>query len=134
MLGVAGVVHLGYHGQRTRFVRADPEEAAERLAAVLREEDAYLLLSYDAAARGVDRPVGLVRLRRIPFRYDAEALRTAFGPRAAITHTMDVRRFAAQRQAALAAHRTEVSRPGRGPGAGRRRHLPVRRAAPGQPL
>ena len=58
-LGVARVVHLGYadsgHGPvlfddppgRTRFVRADPAEAAQRLAALLAEEQADLLLSYD---------------------------------------------------------------------------------------
>lgn len=61
VLGVARVHHLGYadshHGavlfpdppDRTRFVRAPIEEAAERLAAVLEEERADLLLSYDAA-------------------------------------------------------------------------------------
>ncbi|GAA1976197.1 PIG-L deacetylase family protein [Catenulispora subtropica] len=59
VLGVARVVHLGYadsgHGpllfpdppDRVRFVRAPLEEAAGRLAAVIREEDADLLLSYD---------------------------------------------------------------------------------------
>ncbi|KAB2344370.1 PIG-L family deacetylase [Actinomadura rudentiformis] len=59
VLGAARVVHLGYadsgHGpvlypdppDRPRFVRADPLEAAERLAAILREEKADLLLSYD---------------------------------------------------------------------------------------
>ena len=31
-----------------RFARADPEEAAERLAAILREEQADVLLTYDA--------------------------------------------------------------------------------------
>ncbi|GAB3493323.1 PIG-L family deacetylase [Amycolatopsis cihanbeyliensis] len=59
VLGVASVVHLGYadsgHGpvlypdppDRARFVRADPEEAAGRLAALLRAERADILLSYD---------------------------------------------------------------------------------------
>lgn len=58
-LGVQRVVHLGYadsgHGavlyadppDRMRFARADPEEAARRLAAILREERAEILLSYD---------------------------------------------------------------------------------------
>jgi len=58
-LGVARVVHLGYadsgHGPvlypdppgQVRFARADPDEAAAKLAALLREEGADLLLSYD---------------------------------------------------------------------------------------
>lgn len=59
-LGTARVETLGYADSglgpetfpdppgRTRFVRADPEEAAEKLAAILREEDADVLLTYDA--------------------------------------------------------------------------------------
>lgn len=58
-LGVARVAHLGYadsgHGpvlyadpaDRVRFARADPEEAAARLAEILREEAAEILFSYD---------------------------------------------------------------------------------------
>lgn len=58
-LGARGVRHLGYadsgHGpvlfadppDRQRFVRADLEEAAARLAAIISEERADLLLSYD---------------------------------------------------------------------------------------
>lgn len=59
VLGVARVEHLGYADSGlgpemypdppgwTRFVRAPVEEAAERLAAILREERADVLLSYD---------------------------------------------------------------------------------------
>lgn len=59
-LGVSRVVHLGYADSglgpevfpdppdRTRFVRADTEEAARRLAALLREERVDVLLGYDA--------------------------------------------------------------------------------------
>jgi LmbE family N-acetylglucosaminyl deacetylase len=59
ILGADKVVHLGYadsgHGPilfedppgRTRFARADPGEAAGQLAALLTEEQADLLLSYD---------------------------------------------------------------------------------------
>jgi LmbE family N-acetylglucosaminyl deacetylase len=59
ILGAAKAVHLGYadsgHGPvlfdnppgRTRFARADVEEAAEKLAALLTDEHASLLLSYD---------------------------------------------------------------------------------------
>lgn len=58
-LGVARVCWLGYadsgHGDElypdppdlTRFVRAPVEEAAERLATILQEEDADVLLSYE---------------------------------------------------------------------------------------
>ncbi len=58
-LGVARVEHLGYADSgldpdqhddppgRVRFVRADVTEAAERLATILREEQADVLLSYD---------------------------------------------------------------------------------------
>jgi LmbE family N-acetylglucosaminyl deacetylase len=59
-LGAARVVHLGYadsgHGPvlypdppgRARFARADTGEAAGRLAGLIREEHADVLLSYDA--------------------------------------------------------------------------------------
>ena len=58
-LGVARVEHLGYADSglgpevapdppgATRFVRADVEQAAERLAAILREEHVDVLLSYE---------------------------------------------------------------------------------------
>ena len=58
-LGVARVEHLGYADSglgpeiapdppgTTRFVRADVEEAADRLAAILREEQADVLLPYE---------------------------------------------------------------------------------------
>lgn len=60
VLGAARVVHLGYADSgygpvlfddppgRVRFARADPDEAAGKLAALLGEEAAALLLSYDA--------------------------------------------------------------------------------------
>lgn len=60
VLGVARVVHLGYadsgHGpllfpdpaDRVRFVRAPVEQAAQRLADILRHESADVLISYDA--------------------------------------------------------------------------------------
>jgi len=59
VLGAARVVHLGYadsgHGAilfpdppgLVRFVRADVDEAAGRLAGLIREEQADLLISYD---------------------------------------------------------------------------------------
>lgn len=60
-LGVARVIHLGYADSgmvggveadppgSTRFVRAGTGEAAQRLAQILREENADVLMSYDAA-------------------------------------------------------------------------------------
>ncbi|WP_020577416.1 PIG-L deacetylase family protein [Actinopolymorpha alba] len=158
ILGAHRVEHLGYadsgHGQtlypdppdRTRFVRAATDEAAERLAAILREENADVLLSYDpnggyghrdhvkvhqvgrraAELAGVRRVLEatmprevvmrlarLIRLLRIPLRFDDAALCTAYSPSSAITHRVNVRPFARQKQAALAAHRSEVNGSGR---------------------
>ncbi|MEQ0563509.1 PIG-L family deacetylase [Amycolatopsis sp. NEAU-NG30] len=157
ILGVHRVVHLGYaesgHGPvrypdppgRQRFVRADTEEAAHRLAAILQEEHAGLLLGYDpnggyghpdhvkvhqvarraAGLTGtrlleatmprdvVVRLARLIRALRIPFRYDLAALGQAYSPASAITDRFDVRRFAARKQAALAAHVSDVRGSGR---------------------
>jgi LmbE family N-acetylglucosaminyl deacetylase len=151
ILGAARAEHLGYadsgHGPvlypdppgRVRFARADTAEAAGRLAAIIREENATLLLSYDAqggyghrdhvkvhevgalAAKltgvrlleaTVPRELAVAgsRLLRalLLARYTDNEARAAGTPRAAITHRVDVRRFAAVKQAALAAHRTPV--------------------------
>ncbi|MGW3962931.1 PIG-L deacetylase family protein [Amycolatopsis sp. NPDC005003] len=157
ILGVHRVVHLGYaesgHGPvvypdppgRQRFVRADTEEAAHRLATLLQQERADLLLGYDAnggyghpdhvkvheVARRAARLTGtrlleatiprdvvvrfarLIRALRIPFPYDVDALGRAYSPASAITHRFDVRRFAARKQAALAAHVSDVRGSGR---------------------
>ncbi|AXK34187.1 PIG-L family deacetylase [Streptomyces armeniacus] len=157
-LGAARVETLGYadsgHGpllyadppDRARFVRADLEEAAERLAAILREESADVLLSYDPSGgyghrdhirvhevgaraaelagtprvleatlprEAVVRLVRLVHLLRIPFPYDADALPTAYSPRAAITHAIDVRPYARAKQRAIAAHHSALTGTGR---------------------
>lgn len=157
VLGVARVDHLGYadsgNGKvvppdpldRTRFVRADPEQAAERLARVLHEERADILLSYDAhggyghrdhirvhevgrraaVVAGVEqvlevtiprellvRLLRIVDLVRIPLRHDAVAA-NAYTSRAVITHRVDVRAYARQKQRALAAHRSQVHGGGR---------------------
>lgn len=148
VLGAARVEHLGYadsgHGPllypdppgRVRFARAELAEAAGKLAGLLREEQADLLLSYDArggyghrdhvkvhqvGARAAElagvrvlegtAPRELVtllftpvRLLRLVVRHDRRALRSAFTPRSAITHRINVRSFAAQKQLALAAH------------------------------
>jgi LmbE family N-acetylglucosaminyl deacetylase len=178
ILGADKAVHLGYadsgHGPvlfddppgRTRFARADIEEAAGKLAALLTEEHADLLLSYDpqggnrhrdhvrvhqvgsraaelAGVRVVEatvprelvariaRPLLLLRLLT---RYRLDEMRGYGMPQSAITHRVDVRRYAAQKRAALAAHRTQASGRGRGARLLRallRCPLPVFRAACG---
>ncbi len=156
LLGAARVEHLGYadsgHGpvlfpdppDRKRFVRAGVDEAAERLAEVIRAENADVLLSYDAcggyghrdhihvhavgaraaeltgirvleatAPREYVRLVtSLLRTLRLVVREDEET-QSWFTPRADITHRVNVRRYARQKQAALAAHRSVVQGSGR---------------------
>jgi LmbE family N-acetylglucosaminyl deacetylase len=157
ILGAAQVVHLGYadsgHGPvlypdppgRVRFARADTGEAAARLADLIRDEHADVLLSYDpqggyghrdhvrvhevgaraAAITGIRvmeatlprelviRALSPVRVPRLVVRHDRRAISAGFTPRSAITHRIDVRRFAAQKQAALAAHQSYASGRGR---------------------
>ncbi|WUF37330.1 PIG-L family deacetylase [Streptomyces europaeiscabiei] len=158
VLGAARVVHLGYadsgNGKvlnpdppdRMRFTRADPQEAAERLAAILHEEHAQVLLSYDAnggyghrdhvrvhevgrraaTLAGVEqvleatiprdlvaRVLKVVDWLRLPFRHDAVAPSTAYSSRSVITHRVNVRKFASQKQRALSAHQSQVNGMGR---------------------
>ena len=158
ILGADKAVHLGYadsgHGPvlfddppgRIRFARADVEEAAGKLAALLRGEHADLLLSYDphggnghrdhvgvhqvgaraaqlAGVRVVEATIPrelVARFARsllllgLVTRCRLDEMRGYGMPRSAITHRVDVRRYAAQKRAALAAHRTPVSGRGRG--------------------
>lgn len=152
-LGAARVVYLGYADSgpgpvlfpdppgQGRFARADLAEAAAKLADLIREEQADVLLSYDAqggyqhrdhvkvhqlGARGAElagpvrileatAPQELIRglfapvvALRLMARPDMAQMRAGFTPRSAITHRVDVRRFAAQKQAALAAHRSQI--------------------------
>jgi len=157
ILGADKVVHLGYadsgHGPvlfvdppgRTRFARADVEEAAGKVAALLADEHAALLLSYDphggyghrdhvrvhqvgaraaglAGVRVVEATVPreliarfarLLLLLGLVTGHRLDEMRRYGMPRSAITHRVDVRAFAAQKRAALAAHRTPVSGTGR---------------------
>ena len=157
VLGAARVEHLGYadsgHGPvlfpdppgRVRFVRADLDEAAARLAGLIREERADLLLSYDrhggyghrdhvrvhqVGARAAEMTgirvlegtlprelvawvSGPVRVARLVVRHDPGELRQGFTPRSAITHRIDVRRYAAQKRDALAAHQSFTRSRGR---------------------
>jgi len=151
------VVHLGYadsgHGPvlfddppgRTRFARANVEEAAGKLAALLADVRAELLLSYDshggyghrdhvkvhevgahaaalAEVRVVEATVPrelvarfawVLKLFRLVTRHRLDEMRGYGMPRSAITHRVGVRRYAAQKRAALAAHGTQVSGKGR---------------------
>jgi LmbE family N-acetylglucosaminyl deacetylase len=157
ILGADKAVHLGYadsgHGPvlfddphgATRFARADVEEAAKKLADLLADEHANLLLSYDSqggyghrdhvrvhqvGARAaqlagvrvveatvprelVGRVARLLLLFRLVTRHRLEEMRGYGMPQSAITHRVDVRRYAAQKRVALAAHRTIVSGGGR---------------------
>lgn len=130
---------------RVRFGRADVDEAAHRLATILRDENADLLLGYQrnggyghrdhvqvhhvgtrAAAlaatprvlettmpRELLRHAGdLARLLRLPPPYDPAVVRTAYAPRAAITHRIDVFGFARQKRDAFAAHRSQIGNSG----------------------
>ncbi len=158
ILGVHRVECLGYADSgyglvfhpdppgRVRFGRADVEEAARRLATILREEDADLLLSYQrnggyghrdhvqvhhvgkraaepaATPRVLEATMprellrltsDLAHLLRLPAPYDPGAVRTAYAPRATITHRIDVFRFARQKRDAFAAHRSQIGSSGR---------------------
>jgi LmbE family N-acetylglucosaminyl deacetylase len=126
---------------RVRFGRADVDEAAGRLAAILRDEAADLLLSYERnggyghrdhvqvhhvgkrAAELAATPrvleatmprelltrIGhLARLLRLPAPYDADVVRTAYAPRATITHRVNVFGFARHKRDAMAAHRSQI--------------------------
>lgn len=159
ILGVDRVECLGYADSgygplfypdppgRVRFGRANVEEAAQRLAAILSEEDADLLLSYQPnggyghrdhvqvhhvgkrAAEVAATPrvleatmprellvwVGhLARLLRVPAPYESAIVRTAYAPRASITHRIDVFGFARQKRDAFAAHRSQIGDSGVG--------------------
>ena len=157
ILGADKAVYLGYadsgHGPvlfedppgGIRFARADVEEAAGKLAGLLTDERADLLLSYDqqggyghrdhvrvhqvgaraaqlAGVRVVEatapreliaRFARLLLLVRLVTRHRQEEMRGYGVPQSAITHRVDVRRYAAQKRVALAAHRTDVSGRGR---------------------
>jgi LmbE family N-acetylglucosaminyl deacetylase len=156
LLGVSRVEWLGYADSGLApnevqvdppglvcFVRADPDEAADRLAGILREERADVLTTYDAnggyghrdhvavhdigarAAALAGTPVVLeatvprdlllkgVRLAtkvyRFPPEFDPTSFERAFSPRLAITHRIDVRRFADAKRASMRAHASQAA-------------------------
>ena len=153
ILGADRAVHLGYADSgrgpllyedppgRTRFSRADIGEAAGKLAALLAEEQADLLLSYDsqggyghrdhvrvhqvgaqaarlAGVRVVEATVPrelVIRVARpllalhLLTRHRRRDMRGYGVPQSVITHRVDVRGYAAQKRAALAAHHTPMA-------------------------
>jgi hypothetical protein len=56
---------------------------------------------------------GPVRVARLVVRHDRAQIRRSFTPRSAITHRIDVRRYAAQKRDALAAHQAFTRGQGR---------------------
>ena len=150
-LGCARVEFLGYDdsgmagapsGAPNAFRDADPDAAADRLAALLREEEADVLTVYDPAGgyghpdhvqvhhvgvRAAERAgtavvleatvnrrplVWAVRLvHRLPgfSNVDPEQFATAYTAPEALTHRVDVGRYAAQKRAAMAAHASQAS-------------------------
>jgi LmbE family N-acetylglucosaminyl deacetylase len=157
ILGVHRVECLGYADSgygpvfypnppgRVRFGRVDRDEATQRLAEILRGENADLLLSYQrnggyghrdhvqvhhvgqqaAELAGTPRVLeatmprellcrvsNLAQLLRLPAPYEPDIVRTAYAPRATITHRIDVFGFARQKRDALAAHRSQIGRAG----------------------
>jgi LmbE family N-acetylglucosaminyl deacetylase len=121
------------------FAQADVDEAAGALAKLLLEERAALLTTYDPAggyghpdhvqvhrvgARAAElarTPVVLqatvdrdlltraLRLLRRVYPIDLASFATAYTPRSAITHRIDVRRFMAQKRQSMAAHATQAT-------------------------
>jgi LmbE family N-acetylglucosaminyl deacetylase len=125
------------------FAAAPVDEAAERLAGILRAERADVLTSYDraggyghpdhvqvhvvgaraAALAGtpvlleatvdrelLQRAVRLVsRLPGTPPDLEPERFAAAYTPRAALTHRVDVRRYADAKRAAMGAHGSQAS-------------------------
>ncbi|ONI81712.1 PIG-L domain-containing protein [Actinosynnema sp. ALI-1.44] len=54
-----------------------------------------------------------LRVLRLVRRYDPQVIATSYSPRSAITHRIDVRRYATHKRAALAAHRSQTHGTGR---------------------
>ncbi|MEV4624018.1 PIG-L family deacetylase [Asanoa sp. NPDC049573] len=150
VLGVARVEHLGYadsglgpgRAGRAAFVSAPVGEAAERLAAILREERADVLLSNDRNGGYGHRDhirvheVGALAVRlagtarclqaTIPREtvrwavglasrfgpFDAGELDRAYSARSDITHRIPVHRYVSRKRASLRAHASQTAAKG----------------------
>jgi LmbE family N-acetylglucosaminyl deacetylase len=139
LLGVARVEWLGYADSgsgpvlepnpvgQVRFARARLEEAAERLAAILRTEQADVLLSYDRNGgyghrdhvrvheATVPRDL-LVRTLRVltkiypfPAEFDPTSFERAYSAKAEITHRVDVRKQVRAKRASMRAHASQTA-------------------------
>lgn len=106
----------GGYGHRDHVRVYEVGVRAAQLAAVRRVLQATVPREPLLRVFRVLRACGLLR------HYDANAIRTAYSPRAAITHRVDVRRFAGAKRAALSCHVSQVR--GRG-----RASLPLRMLA-----
>ncbi|MEP6853338.1 MAG: PIG-L family deacetylase [bacterium] len=136
----------GRAGGDRAFARADREVAAQRVAALLVEEQADVLTTYDpvggyghpdhvAVHRVGQRAAGIARTRVVlEATVDREALRAvarlvhavpgvspdfhpdrfagAYVARSRLTHVVDVRLFAEQKRAAMAAHASQATTTG----------------------
>lgn len=127
ILGVARFAHLGYADsgpggdpgeravRRTPFVTVPVAEAAQRLAEILREEQADVLLSYDRHG-GYGHPdhvrvhqVGALAARWAGTPRVLEATAPIFAARAEITHRVAVIGYAGLKRAALRAHASQTA-------------------------
>jgi LmbE family N-acetylglucosaminyl deacetylase len=97
----------GGYGHRDHVRVHEVGKRAAQLAGVPRVLEATL------PREPITRVVNALKLMGVLRRYDPQAVRAAYTPRAAITHRIDVRKFARQKQAALAAHRSQIDGPGR---------------------
>lgn len=154
-LGVSRVVFLDYIDSgsgpelfpnppgQVRFANADIDEAAAQLANVLREEQADVLTTYDAAggyghrdhkqvhvvgARAaemagtpsvleatIDRDILLKgislaeRVYTFPEEFDIEAYKTAYTPRAELTHKVNVRAYIVEKRVSFRCHASQAT-------------------------
>jgi LmbE family N-acetylglucosaminyl deacetylase len=132
-LGTSRVETLGYADSglgpetppdppgRVRFVRADPEEAAERdhvkvhhvggRAAELAGTPRVLQATVprDLLLRGIRLAA---KVYRFPPEFDSSSFERAYSPSATVTHRIDVRRYASQKRASMRAHASQSSADG----------------------
>jgi LmbE family N-acetylglucosaminyl deacetylase len=97
----------GGYGHRDHVKVHEVGARAAELAGTVRVLEATL------PREPIARVFRVLRFLRLQLRYDSQAMSAGFSPRSVITHRIDVRRFASQKRAALAAHRSQVFGRGR---------------------